>query len=163
MQLCPQAILVYPGWVYTRNETLPWWATESMMPSAGGSQHRGCNGLWNRRDPRKRGRGSDWQRPLPLLESLRIARKCRGVIMRNFYGTLVVDACGIVLAAMGFLNPLLARLHSREFRARVHSQLHAYVAAAQLSRLSKFGSGTGRSRDMLLSRYSKAKGIRLSI
>jgi Cu+-exporting ATPase len=28
--------------------------------------------------------------------------------MQNFYGTLTVDAAGIVLAALGFLNPLLA-------------------------------------------------------
>ncbi|HVH85721.1 MAG TPA: HAD-IC family P-type ATPase, partial [Terriglobales bacterium] len=43
-----------------------------------------------------------------FVEALRIARKCRGVIMQNFYGTLAVDAAGIVLAALGFLNPLLA-------------------------------------------------------
>ncbi len=28
--------------------------------------------------------------------------------MQNFYGTLLVDAAGIVLAALGILNPLLA-------------------------------------------------------
>jgi len=49
--------------------------------------------------------GNDLSR---FVESLRISRKCRGVIMQNFYGTLAVDAAGIVLAAMGFLNPLLA-------------------------------------------------------
>lgn len=49
--------------------------------------------------------GNDLSR---LVEALRIARKCRGVIMQNFYGTLAVDAAGIVLAALGFLNPLLA-------------------------------------------------------
>ncbi|HWY67613.1 MAG TPA: cation-translocating P-type ATPase [Terriglobales bacterium] len=49
--------------------------------------------------------GNDLSR---FVESLRIARKCRSVIMQNFYGTLTVDAAGIVLAAFGFLNPLLA-------------------------------------------------------
>jgi P-type E1-E2 ATPase len=49
--------------------------------------------------------GNDLSR---FVESLRIARKCRSVIMQNFYGTLTVDAAGIVLAALGFLNPLLA-------------------------------------------------------
>ena len=49
--------------------------------------------------------GNDLSR---FVESLKISRKCRGVIMQNFYGTLAVDAAGIVLAAMGFLNPLLA-------------------------------------------------------
>ena len=43
-----------------------------------------------------------------LVETLRIARKTRGIIWQNFYGTLVIDALGMVLAAMGYLNPLLA-------------------------------------------------------
>jgi heavy metal translocating P-type ATPase len=43
-----------------------------------------------------------------FVETLRISRKCRKVIMQNFYGTLTVDAIGIALAAFGFLNPLLA-------------------------------------------------------
>ena len=43
-----------------------------------------------------------------LVETLRIARRCRQTIMQNFVGTLVVDTIGIGLAALGFLNPLLA-------------------------------------------------------
>jgi len=49
--------------------------------------------------------GNDLSR---FVDALRIARKCRAVIMQNFYGTLGVDAVGIVLAAMGFLSPMLA-------------------------------------------------------
>jgi heavy metal translocating P-type ATPase len=45
---------------------------------------------------------------LKLVEALRIARRCRGIIWQNFAGTLLVDGIGIVLAAFGFLNPLLA-------------------------------------------------------
>jgi cation transport ATPase len=30
------------------------------------------------------------------------------VILQNFYGTLAVDALGIVLAAVGWINPLVA-------------------------------------------------------
>jgi Cd2+/Zn2+-exporting ATPase/Cu+-exporting ATPase len=45
---------------------------------------------------------------LKLVEALRIARRCRGIIWQNFAGTLAVDGLGIVLAALGFLNPLLA-------------------------------------------------------
>jgi heavy metal translocating P-type ATPase len=45
---------------------------------------------------------------LKLVEALRIARRCRGIIWQNFAGTLLVDGLGIVLAAFGFLNPLLA-------------------------------------------------------
>lgn len=40
--------------------------------------------------------------------SVKTARWCRAVIFQNFYGTLIVDALGIVLAAMGLINPLLA-------------------------------------------------------
>ncbi len=43
-----------------------------------------------------------------FVETLRIARRTRGIIVQNFAGTLAVDGIGIVLAALGFLNPLLA-------------------------------------------------------
>jgi heavy metal translocating P-type ATPase len=49
--------------------------------------------------------GSDLSK---LVEALRVARRCRGIIMQNFVGTLVVDSIGVGLAAFGFLNPLLA-------------------------------------------------------
>jgi len=45
---------------------------------------------------------------LKLVEALRIARRCRGIIRQNFAGTLLVDGLGIVLASLGSLNPLLA-------------------------------------------------------
>ncbi len=43
-----------------------------------------------------------------LAETVRIARRTRGVIWQNFTGTIAVDALGIAMAAFGFLNPLLA-------------------------------------------------------
>jgi heavy metal translocating P-type ATPase len=43
-----------------------------------------------------------------FVDTLKTARWCRSVIFQNFYGTLIVDALGIVLAAMGVINPLLA-------------------------------------------------------
>lgn len=43
-----------------------------------------------------------------FVDTIRIARRCRRIIMQNFTGTLVVDSIGIVLAAAGVLNPLLA-------------------------------------------------------
>jgi heavy metal translocating P-type ATPase len=49
--------------------------------------------------------GSDLSK---LVETLRVARRCRGIIMQNFVGTLVVDSVGGGMAAFGFLNPLLA-------------------------------------------------------
>jgi heavy metal translocating P-type ATPase len=45
---------------------------------------------------------------LKLVEVLRLARRCRSIIWQNFAGTLLVDGLGIVLAALSFLNPLLA-------------------------------------------------------
>jgi len=49
--------------------------------------------------------GSDLSK---LVETLRVARRCRGIIMQNFVGTLVVDSIGVGMAAFGLLNPLLA-------------------------------------------------------
>jgi P-type Cu+ transporter len=42
------------------------------------------------------------------VETMRIARRCRAIIMQNFVGTLVVDVVRVTLAAMNILNPLLA-------------------------------------------------------
>jgi P-type E1-E2 ATPase len=49
--------------------------------------------------------GSDLSK---FVEALRIARRCRRVIMQNFAGTLIVDSIGVGMAAFGLLNPLLA-------------------------------------------------------
>lgn len=43
-----------------------------------------------------------------FADTIRIARRCRGIILQNFTGTLIVDSIGIMLAGVGFLNPLLA-------------------------------------------------------
>jgi heavy metal translocating P-type ATPase len=45
---------------------------------------------------------------LKLVETVRIAKRARAVIMQNFTGTLAVDGVGILMASMGLLNPLLA-------------------------------------------------------
>ena len=45
---------------------------------------------------------------MKFVETVRVARNCRSIILQNFYGTLVVDTIGIGLAAAGYLNPLLA-------------------------------------------------------
>jgi heavy metal translocating P-type ATPase len=45
-----------------------------------------------------------------FVETLRTARRCRGIIMQNFAGTLAVDSVGVGMAALGFLNPLLAAI-----------------------------------------------------
>lgn len=49
--------------------------------------------------------GNDLDR---FVETVRIARRCRRIIMINFVGTLVVDGIGVLLAAFGYLSPLLA-------------------------------------------------------
>jgi Cd2+/Zn2+-exporting ATPase/Cu+-exporting ATPase len=43
-----------------------------------------------------------------LVETLALARRTRGIIWQNFAGTVGIDALGMVLAAFGYLNPLLA-------------------------------------------------------
>jgi Cd2+/Zn2+-exporting ATPase/Cu+-exporting ATPase len=43
-----------------------------------------------------------------FVKTVAIARWTRRVIWQNFAGTILVDACGIGLAALGFLSPVLA-------------------------------------------------------
>src|SRR6476660_3589687 len=43
-----------------------------------------------------------------FTETLAIARWTRRIIWQSFIGTIAVDTLGILLAAFGFLNPLLA-------------------------------------------------------
>ena len=45
---------------------------------------------------------------MKFVETVRVARSCRRIILQNFYGTLIVDTIGIGLAAAGMLNPLIA-------------------------------------------------------
>ena len=45
---------------------------------------------------------------LKFAETLKIARRTRAIIWANFVGTIGVDTVGIVLAAFGWMNPLLA-------------------------------------------------------
>lgn len=45
-----------------------------------------------------------------FAEVLKIARRCRNIIYANFAGTLIVDGAGVLLAALGLLNPVFAAL-----------------------------------------------------
>jgi heavy metal translocating P-type ATPase len=47
---------------------------------------------------------------LRFAEVLNVARRCRNIIYANFAGTLLVDGAGVLLAAFGMLNPVLAAL-----------------------------------------------------
>ncbi len=47
---------------------------------------------------------------LKLVATLRVARRCRRIILFNFAGTVAVDAAAMVLAACGLLTPILASL-----------------------------------------------------
>lgn len=49
--------------------------------------------------------GNDLSR---LVDTIKISRRCRRIIMQNFTGTLAVDSVGVGLAAFGLLNPLFA-------------------------------------------------------
>ena len=70
--------------------------------------------------------GSDLSK---LVETLRIARRCRGIIMQNFVGTMVVDSIGVGMAAFGFAESAACGLHPRHFGIGLHSELHKALAA----------------------------------
>ena len=48
--------------------------------------------------------------PADLVETVRVARRVRRIIMVNFVGTVVVDVVGMVAAGLGLLGPVAAAL-----------------------------------------------------
>lgn len=63
-----------------------------------------------------------------LVEVLSISKRCYRVIMFNFWGTILVDLTGIVLAFLGQLSPILAAL------IHVGSELAFILNSARLFR-----------------------------
>jgi heavy metal translocating P-type ATPase len=63
-----------------------------------------------------------------LLEVLAISKRCYGVIIFNFWGTILVDTAGIVLAFFGLLAPIIAAL------IHVGSELGFILNSARLFR-----------------------------
>lgn len=63
-----------------------------------------------------------------LVEVLAISKRCYGVIMFNFWGTIIVDMAGIVLAFFGMLSPIVAAL------IHVGSELAFILNSARLFR-----------------------------
>lgn len=63
-----------------------------------------------------------------LVEMFDISHRCRGVIQFNFWGTILVDCIGIVLAALGMLVPVEAAL------IHVGSELAFILNSARLFR-----------------------------
>lgn len=80
-----------------------------------------------------------------FVESVRIARRCRSIIYQNFYGTLTVDAIGILLAAIGLLNPLFAAF------IHVTSELTFILNSARL--LSVYPPSANDKRTALQSQF----------
>ena len=48
--------------------------------------------------------------PADLVETVRVARRARRIIMVNFAGTVVVDVAGMIAAGLGLLGPVAAAL-----------------------------------------------------
>ena len=48
--------------------------------------------------------------PADLVETVRVARRARRIIMVNFVGTVVVDVVGMIAAGLGLLEPVAAAL-----------------------------------------------------
>jgi Cd2+/Zn2+-exporting ATPase/Cu+-exporting ATPase len=63
-----------------------------------------------------------------LLEVLAISKRCYRVIMFNFWGTILVDVAGILLAFLGLLAPIIAAL------IHVGSELGFILNSARLFR-----------------------------
>ena len=76
--------------------------------------------------------GSDLSK---FVDTLLVARRCRGIIMQNFVGTLGVDSVGVGMAAFGLLNPLLERSFSG-IGIDVHLEFNQAVAGVGRSTLA---------------------------
>ena len=70
--------------------------------------------------------GSDLSK---LVETLRVARRCRGIIMQNFVGTLVVDSVGVGNGSLRLSESAPGGLYSRDVRVGLHPQFHEIVAS----------------------------------
>jgi P-type E1-E2 ATPase len=85
-----------------------------------------------------------------FVETIRIARWCRRIIRQNFVGTLAVDGAGVLLAAFGVLNPLLAAF------IHVSSELVFILNSTRL--LPRSGSKTTRNDKPELSAHNVGRG-----
>jgi Cd2+/Zn2+-exporting ATPase/Cu+-exporting ATPase len=82
--------------------------------------------------------GSDLSK---LVETLRIARRCRRTILQNFVGTLAVDSVGVGMAAFGLLNPLLAAfIHVSSEMVFILNSARLVPSASLTSAFSRQGS-----------------------
>jgi Cd2+/Zn2+-exporting ATPase/Cu+-exporting ATPase len=79
---------------------------------------------------------------LHFAQTVRIARRCRGIIYANFSGTLIVDGIGVALAAIGMLSPLFAAL------IHVGSELIFILNSARLlpGTTATFAGGEAKAR-----------------
>jgi len=73
---------------------------------------------------------------LKFVETLKLARRCRGIIFQNFIGTLLVDGIGMALAALGMLNPLFAAgIHVSSELAFVLNSARLLPATSRMRRI----------------------------
>ncbi len=83
---------------------------------------------------------------LKFVEALRVARRCRRIIQQNFVGTLLVDGAGVLLAAFGVLNPLVAAfIHVTSelvFILNSARLLPGRQLASRIARLPRSGGGS---------------------
>ena len=79
-----------------------------------------------------------------FVETVRIARSTKAIIMQNFIGTIAVDAAGILLAAAGLLNPLLAAfVHVTSGLTFILNSTRMLVRPQATHRASPGGSSAG--------------------
>jgi len=79
---------------------------------------------------------------LKLVETLRIARRCRRIIYANFAGTILIDGAAMALAAVGILTPILASI------VHVGSELAFILNSARLlTRPARASSGARSVED----------------
>jgi soluble P-type ATPase len=87
---------------------------------------------------------------MPLVETIRTARRARGIIWANFVGTIGVDLVGMGLAAAGQLNPLLAAF------IHVASELTFILNSARLIPRGRSSEDRGPTMEPQMAMISRA-------
>ena len=104
-----------------------------------------------------------------LVEVLTISRRCYAVIMFNFWGTILVDTAGIVLALFWSTLAHHRRAHSRRLRARFHSQFRPVIseecppcAVKPISKISKRRTSPPTADARLCKPHPKPISVRMA-
>ena len=85
---------------------------------------------------------------MKFVETVRVARNCRRIILQNFYGTLIVDTIGIGSGSGRLSQPTARSIHPRCIRADFHSEFDPSASAQRIAICFEPGRGARRKLEV---------------